>query len=132
MGRKMSLGNKPFSTAWPYMLWQETSTSCETLADCFTESFFEGIGGSRECELRLCCGGCSSATVGNKGLAAEGNISGACLLISDEEINEPLNFDKVEVPTNVRLGDGTLLYRSIDFLEILFETKKKISFWNTI
>lgn len=77
--------------------------------DFFAEAFVGGIGGRRECELRLRCGCCSSANVGNRGLAADGNISGVCLLFSDEERIELLILDSVGVPRNVILGDGTLL-----------------------
>jgi hypothetical protein len=71
------------------------------------------MGGSRECELRLCCCCCSS----NSGFVTDGNVSGVCLLVSDEERNELLNLDNVGVPRNPMLGDGTLLYKSIDCLK---------------
>lgn len=78
--------------------------------DFFTEAFVDGRGGRREWELRLCCCGCcSSTTVGSRGLAEDGNISGVCLLFSDEERTEPLILDIVGVPRNVIFGDGTLL-----------------------
>ena len=113
-----SSSNIPFTTAWPYELWRETGSSCKTLVDFLKEDFLDGRGGSRERELRLCCGCCSSSSGGNRGLAAKGKISGVCLLVSDEERNELLNLDKVGVPRNVKLGEGTLLYRSIDCLKI--------------
>lgn len=65
-------------------------------------------------ELRLCC---SSAAGCKRGFVAEGKVSGVCLLVRDEERNELLNLDKEGVPKNPILGDGTLLYRSIDCLK---------------
>lgn len=107
----------PLTTAWPNELWREIGSSWETLDDFLTDPLLDGRGGSRECELRLWWGFCSSSNVGNRGLLAEGNISGVCLLVSVVERNELLNLDNVGVPRNVILGDGTLLYRSIDCLK---------------
>lgn len=119
--------NIPFSTAWPYELCRETEISCETLEDFwssvtfFKKDLLDEIGGRREWELRLCWGCCSSGSVGKSGLAKDGNISGVCLLVSDEERNEPLNRDNAGVPRKLRLGDGTLLYKSIDCLKHYLE-----------
>ena len=111
--------NVPFNTAWPYELFRETWTSWETLAVFLTEIVLEGIGGSREWELRRCCSSSS-----NRGFAEDGNIWGVRLLVSDEERTEPLSLDSVGVPRNVMLGDGTLLYRSIDCLKFLGERRR--------
>lgn len=81
------------------------------------EDLLEEIGGSREYELRLCCGNFSSSTVGNKGFVTAPKDSGVCLLVSDEERNELPNLVNEGVPRNPILGDGTLLYRSMDCLK---------------
>ena len=107
--------NSPFSKDCPYEHWRESGSSCETF-DAFSPLLIEGLlgmGGSRECELRLCCCCCSS----NNGFVTDGNVSGVCLLVSDEERNELPNLDNVGVPRNPMLGDGTLLYKSIDCLK---------------
>lgn len=78
--------------------------------------FLDGVGGSREWELRLCWGSFSSSAAGTRGSFKEGNISGVCLRVSDEERNELLKRDNVGVPKKFRLGDGTLPYKSIDCL----------------
>lgn len=65
----------------------------------------DGTGGRRECELLLSLGFSS----GISGLLREGNISGVCLLVRDDERNELLKCDKDGVPRKFRLGDGTLL-----------------------
>lgn len=51
-----------------------------------------------------------------RGLLRDGNISGVCLLVRDEERNELLKRVNEGVPRKLRLGDGTLLYRSMDCL----------------
>ena len=38
------------------------------------------------------------------------------LLVNEEEINELPKRDNVGVPRKLRLGDGTLLYKSMDCL----------------
>jgi len=47
----------------------------------------------------------------------EGSTSGVCLLVRDVERKELLNLVSEEFPRNPILGDGTLLYRSIDCLK---------------
>lgn len=79
----------------------------------FTTEDLDGIGGSKACELRLCC---SSSFGGKSGLCSVGNTSGVCLFVSDEERNELLRRDSEGVPRKLILGEGTLLYRSIDCL----------------
>lgn len=119
--------NIPFSTAWPNELCRETGISCETLEDIrsvvtfFKEDLLDVRGGKREWELRLCLGCCSSGTVGNRGLDKDGNISGVRLLVSDEERKELPNRGNEGVPRKLRLGDGTLLYKSIDCLKHYLE-----------
>lgn len=46
-----------------------------------------------------------------------------CLLVMDEERKELLNLDSVGVPRNPILGEGTLLYKSMDCLKNLFAKK---------
>lgn len=81
------------------------------------EALLDGIGGSKDWELRLCCGGFSSAVAGIRGFVIEDNDSGVCLLVNDEERKELPNLDNEGVPRKPMLGDGTLLYRSIDCLK---------------
>lgn len=110
--------NLPFITAWLNELWREIGSSWET-ADLlsgvifFKLGFLDGIGGSRECELRLSL---DFSISGIRGLLRVGNISGVCLLVRDDERNELPNRDNEDVPRKLRLGDGTLLYRSMDCL----------------
>lgn len=107
--------NIPFSTACPNEHWRESGNSCATngFSSFLMECFLVGRGGSKACELRLCCWCCSS----NKGFVTVGNVSGVCLLVRDEERNELPNLDSVGVPRNPMLGDCTLLYKSIDCLK---------------
>lgn len=101
----------PFRTAWPNELWREIGTSCEMetfpSGVIFGRLGLHGIGSTRECELRLSLG-LSSSTGGIRGLLNEGNISGVCLLVREEERNELLNRDNEDGPRKLRLGDGTL------------------------
>lgn len=115
--------NLPFITAWPYELWREIGYSCETDGLPSWVIFFKlgFLGGSRECELRLSLG-FSVSGAGMRGLLRDGNISGVCLLVRDEERNELPKRDSVGVPRKLRLGEGTLLYRSMDCLSPVFAT----------
>lgn len=77
--------------------------------------FLVGVGARGGWEVYL-SRAVSSSTAGMRGLLREGNISGVCLLVSDEERNELPKRDNDGVARKLRLGDGTLLYRSIDCL----------------
>lgn len=77
--------------------------------------FLVEVGGIGRWEVCLSCS-LSSSMADMSGLLRVGNISGVCLLVSDEERNELLKRDNEGVPRKLRLGDGTLLYRSIDCL----------------
>jgi len=96
-------------------------SSCETWEGfssfLMTDDLLDVIGASRERELRLCGGSCSSSGFCSRGFTTEGNDSGVYLLVSEEERNELPNLDSVGVPKNVRFGDGTLLYKSMDCLK---------------
>lgn len=93
-------------------------SSCE-IWDGFSPFLIEdllwGIGGRRAWELRLCWGNFSSSAFDIKGSVAKGSVSGVCLLVREEDKNELPNLDSVGVPRRI-LGDGTLLYRSMDCL----------------
>lgn len=43
----------PFTTAWPNELRPETGSPCVTMEDFLPEPLLEGVGGSREWELRI-------------------------------------------------------------------------------
>lgn len=58
-----------------------------------------------------------SAKGGNRGLPKLVVILGFCLLLGDDERNEPPNDDNGGDPRKLRLGDATVPNRSIDFLK---------------
>lgn len=86
------------------------------------EGFFDGIGGSKEWELRFWCCCCLFVCVGKRGLV----ILEVCFWVNDEDRNELSNFDKEEVFKNLILGEGILLYKLMDCLKNNLST---ISIW---